>query len=61
MRGVVGTFHKVSDKYLPLYVAEFQIRDNNRKNDDFSALPKPGAEARALGRTPGTEEKPSAV
>ena len=24
-RGVVGTFHKVSAKYLPLYIAEFQI------------------------------------
>jgi hypothetical protein len=24
-RGVVGTFHKVSAKYLPLYIAEFQF------------------------------------
>jgi transposase-like protein len=34
-RGVVGTFHKVSAKYLPLYVAEFQFRYNNRENADI--------------------------
>ncbi len=34
-RGVVGTFHKVSAKYLPLYVAEFQFRYNNRQNADI--------------------------
>jgi len=34
-RGMVGTFHKVSAKYLPLYVAEFQFRYNNRENADI--------------------------
>jgi transposase-like protein len=34
-RGVVGTFHKVSRKHMPLYVAEFQFRYNNRENPDI--------------------------
>jgi hypothetical protein len=34
-RGIVGSFHKVSAKYLPLYVAEFQFRYNNRTNADI--------------------------
>jgi IS1 family transposase len=34
-RGMVGTYHKVSAKYLPLYVAEFQFRYNNRHNADI--------------------------
>ena len=38
-RGIVGTFHQVSKKYLPLYVNEFAWRHNNRNNPDiFHAL-----------------------
>jgi hypothetical protein len=34
-RGVLGTFHHVSRKYLPLYLAEFQFRHNHRQNPDI--------------------------
>jgi hypothetical protein len=34
-RGIVGSFHMVSRKYMTLYVAEFQFRYNNRFNGDI--------------------------
>jgi hypothetical protein len=34
-RGIMGTYHNVSKKYLPLYLAEFSFRHNNRKNPDI--------------------------
>ncbi|MGA7621686.1 IS1595 family transposase [Candidatus Binatus sp.] len=34
-RGVIGTYHNVSKKYLPLYLNEFQFRHNNRRNSDI--------------------------
>jgi len=34
-RGIIGTFHNVSARYLPLYVAEFEWRFNNRDNADI--------------------------
>ena len=33
--GLFGTFHKMSRKYMPPYVAEFQFRYNNRANADI--------------------------
>jgi hypothetical protein len=38
-RGIVGTNHNVRKAYLPLYLAEFTFRHNNRKNPDlFGAI-----------------------
>jgi transposase-like protein len=34
-RGIIGTYHNISAKYLPLYLAEFQFRFNNRNNADI--------------------------
>ena len=55
-RGIVGTFHKVSRKYLPLYVAEFEFRYNNRNNPDIFGAAVEGAEAQS---PPQKTEAPS--
>lgn len=34
-RSIMGSYHKVSAKYLPFYVAEAQFRYNNRLNADI--------------------------
>ena len=34
-RSIVGSYHKVSEKYLPLYIAECQFKYNNRDNADI--------------------------
>jgi transposase-like protein len=34
-RGIIGTYHNVSKKYLPLYLNEFQWRFNHRKDSDI--------------------------
>lgn len=31
-RSIMDTYHKISVKYLPSHVAEFEFRYNNRKN-----------------------------
>ncbi|MGB8414319.1 MAG: IS1595 family transposase [Candidatus Binatus sp.] len=36
-RGIIGSYHKVSKDYLPLYVNEFAWRFNNRKNPNAFA------------------------
>ena len=36
-RGVMGTFHQVSKAYLPLYLAKFSFRHNNRENPNIFA------------------------
>ncbi len=34
-RGIIGTYHNVSKKYLPMYLNEFQWRFNHRKDPDI--------------------------
>ena len=34
-RGIMGIFHKVSEKYLPLYLNEFSFRFNHRNDPDI--------------------------
>lgn len=34
-RGIMGSYHKVSRRYLPLYVNEFAFRHNHRKDLDI--------------------------
>jgi hypothetical protein len=38
-RGIMGSYHKVSARYLPLYLNEFSFRHNHRKHPDaFGAV-----------------------
>jgi hypothetical protein len=37
-RGIMGSFHHVSKKYLPLYLAEFCFRHNHRKDANMFDL-----------------------
>ena len=49
-RGVYGTFHSISKKHLPRYLAEFDFRYNARKVEDGerTALAIQGAEGKRL-------------
>jgi hypothetical protein len=42
-RGITGSFHYVRKKYLPLYLAEFQFRHNNRREADIFGKAVAGA------------------
>ena len=37
-RGVVGTYHHLSRKHLPRYLAEYDFRWNHRKTEDGERL-----------------------
>ena len=37
-RGYVGTFHQLSKKHLPRYVAEFSGRHNSRETDTIDQM-----------------------
>jgi hypothetical protein len=37
-RGIIGSFHHASKKYLPLYLAEFSFRHNHRKDANMFDL-----------------------
>lgn len=37
-RGIMGSFHHVSKKYLPMYLAEFTFRYNNRNAEDLFGM-----------------------
>jgi hypothetical protein len=34
-RGIMGSYHQVSPRYLPLYLNEFTSRHNDRKDPDM--------------------------
>ena len=57
-RGVVGTFHNLSKEYLPLYLAEFQFRFNNRKNPDIFRAILAGCRGRHTGSGLSVVERP---
>ncbi|HKR96722.1 MAG TPA: IS1595 family transposase, partial [Candidatus Angelobacter sp.] len=48
-RGVMGSFHQISKKYLPLYLAEFTFRHNHRQDVHMFDLLIAGCGGPSLG------------
>jgi transposase-like protein len=60
-RGVMGTFHHVSEKHMPRYLAEFDFRWSNRKQTDRerAILAILGAEGKRLTYIEPKQVRPS--
>lgn len=58
-RGIIGTFHHVSQKHLPLYLNEFDFRYNHRKVTDGerTAIALGKAEGKRLTYRPSSIQK----
>lgn len=50
-RGIVGTFHHISDTHLPKYLSEFSFRWNTRKNSDSERMDKAVASVKGVRMT----------
>jgi len=50
-RGIVGTFHHVSEAYLPKYLSEFSFRWNTRKDSDSARTDKAIARVKGVSMT----------
>ncbi len=60
-RGIIGTYHNVSAKYLPLYLNEFSWRHNNRKNPIFLRRHWQDAEATELAGASASSVQSKAI
>jgi len=53
-RSIVGSYHKVSAKYMPLSIAECQFKYNNRDNANIFGVVIQDAEAQKLATASGS-------